>query len=70
MGSPSVKAEYGLSPMQSGMLFEALLHAEHGPDGGYNVEQLHIELSERVDPQVFDEAGLGYRAMLNPRAWA
>lgn len=41
-----------LSPMQAGMLFESLLHADNPTPcfaRGYNVEQLVIRLGERVD---------------------
>jgi amino acid adenylation domain-containing protein len=44
-----VRASYGLSPMQGGMLFEALLHGPSGETAAYNIEQLHIALDEALD---------------------
>ena len=40
---------YSLSPMQSGMVFHALLHGAHGRSGGYDIEQLQLTLREEID---------------------
>jgi amino acid adenylation domain-containing protein len=50
--APAADGGYALSPMQSGMLYEALLH----PESGYNVEQLQITLTEPLDAEVFRRA--------------
>lgn len=50
---------YPLSPMQAGMLFEALLYAGEGNpcfELGFNVEQLHVALPERLDANRLAEA--------------
>jgi amino acid adenylation domain-containing protein len=46
---PEAASGYALSPMQRGMLYEALLHV----DSGYNIEQLQISLTESLDVQAF-----------------
>ena len=50
------RASYGLSPMQSGMLFEALLHGQCGQAAGYNIEQMHMVLPEAIDCDAFGRA--------------
>ena len=46
---------YGLSPMQSGMLFQYVLGG--GAQGGYDVEQLHIATEEETfDPVLMGRA--------------
>lgn len=42
------KQSYALSPMQSGMVFHALLHDAGGRSGGYDVEQLQLALREKI----------------------
>lgn len=55
LGEAAVRAlpvegrSYGLSPLQSGLLFEALLHAATPGDAGWNVEQVHGVLSEALE---------------------
>jgi amino acid adenylation domain-containing protein len=43
---------YGLSPMQGGMLFQALLNEA----GGFDIEQLRIALAESLDPVLLARA--------------
>jgi len=45
----SADQSYALSPMQAGMLFEALLHGATAGDAGWNVEQVHGVLSESIE---------------------
>jgi amino acid adenylation domain-containing protein len=45
---------YGLSPMQSGMLFQYVLGG--GAHAGYDVEQLHIAAKETFDPALMERA--------------
>ena len=40
---------YSLSPMQSGMVFHALLHDADGRSAGYDIEQLELVLHEELD---------------------
>lgn len=49
-------APYPLSPMQAGMLYQALLDDPAGPSSGYDVEQMHIVLDETLDAQKFAQA--------------
>lgn len=44
------RQSYPLSPMQSGMLFHALLHGADGRSGGFDIEQLLLTLREELDP--------------------
>jgi amino acid adenylation domain-containing protein len=52
----TVRASYGLSPMQNGMLFEALLHGQRGEAAGYNIEQLHMVFAEALDAELLGRA--------------
>lgn len=47
---------YGLSPMQSGMLFQALLGQSAGAAGGYDIEQILMRLDEPVDVRALGRA--------------
>src|SRR3954462_15372410 len=49
---------YPLSPMQAGMLFQALLDGE-GPSAGYDIEQLHLELAEELNEGALQGAFAG-----------
>ena len=49
-------APFGLSPMQAGMLFQALL-SDTGPSrAGYDIEQLHLALAHDLDVALFERA--------------
>lgn len=40
---------YELSPMQSGMLFQAVLCERDGKSSGFDIEQLHLVLKEELN---------------------
>ena len=47
---------YGLSPMQSGMLFQSLLSEGSADRSGYDIEQIHVTLSETLRREPFERA--------------
>jgi amino acid adenylation domain-containing protein len=47
---------YGLSPMQGGMLFQYLLSDGAAERGGYDVEQIHVQLNETLEPGLLAQA--------------
>jgi amino acid adenylation domain-containing protein len=47
---------YPLSPMQSGMLYQALLDDPAAPANGYDLEQMHMVLDETLDADKFRRA--------------
>ncbi len=47
---------YGLSPLQSGMLFQALLDNADCPSAGYDIEQLHLVFEEALDTTALEAA--------------
>lgn len=50
------QAQYGLSPMQSGMLFQSLLSEGSRERTGYDVEQIHVTLPETLAREPFERA--------------
>src|SRR5438045_3172149 len=50
------QTSYGLSPMQSGMLFQSLLSEGSVERSGYDVEQLHVTLPEALQREPFERA--------------
>ena len=57
--APSVATDaeaYGLSPMQAGMLFQALLDDGDPARSGFDLEQIHVALDEDVDVDAFSAA--------------
>jgi amino acid adenylation domain-containing protein len=50
------QAQYGLSPMQSGMLFQSLLSEGSTERTGYDIEQIHVTLSESLAREPFERA--------------
>ncbi|HKP55413.1 MAG TPA: amino acid adenylation domain-containing protein [Polyangiales bacterium] len=50
------QTSYGLSPMQSGMLFQSLLAEGSAERSGYDVEQLHVVLPETLQREPFERA--------------
>ena len=47
---------YALSPMQGGMLFQHLLSDAASDHGGYDVEQIQIEIDEDIEPVLLGDA--------------
>ena len=54
-GSPD-REPYPLSPMQAGMLYQALLDDPAEPSHGYDIEQMHVVLQETLDAEQFCRA--------------
>ena len=47
---------FELSPMQSGMLFQWMLGRSGATGAGYDIEQIHFELRETIDPVILGRA--------------
>jgi amino acid adenylation domain-containing protein len=54
--SDRAKDSYPLSPMQAGMLFNALLRGMDGVGVPYDIEQLHLLIDHAIDPRVLRSA--------------
>ncbi|HMA97192.1 MAG TPA: condensation domain-containing protein, partial [Polyangiaceae bacterium] len=53
---PTNEPCYELSPMQSGMLFQALLCDQGGNSSGFDIEQLHLVLKEELNVAALQSA--------------
>lgn len=66
---------YPLSPMQAGMLYESLLYADAAGTtaGGFNVEQIHVELESALDAKrlarAFNHVALRHPVLRAGFAW-
>lgn len=66
-------AAYELSPMQSGMLFQALLCDQDSKSSGFDIEQLHLLLNEELETAelaaAFDEMAARHAVLSTSFHW-